>query len=445
MDQFDQGMSERLRRVDPVTDSAYHHRDLNAMLARVTATPRVEKVRWAQGFRLRMGSAAAAAALLTAGGIGALQTAAPSLSFALAGNARVGASTSAVPKSVGGVPFGANDLMRLGANYQFVAGPDLTTSSGTAEAYGLSEPSDLTAASEQLAQLFGVTGTPDAAPADNSGWNISAGAANVYFYADGGVLSWNYNADNVASAVTPVSPPSSTDGSAPIATSTTPTDDTATPPSNDQLLTWAATYEDELGVTSELTDPSFGQGSVSDGNTTTDENSVSFTWSPDGIGTQYEFNFTFDDSGDLLAANGVDGTLNDLGVVPIVSETTAVSTLQSQWNSEFVAPSSPVTQTTTDPNDASTGTDNTSGSGDATGSTGSLPPSTDTTPTTTTTLPTTTVTLDSATLTYGEYTLTSGAVVLLPQYQFNDGWTVLAVDPSVVSVQGGAGFARPLY
>ena len=77
----DSGQSpiDRLRSADPVMNSSYHHADPAAMFARIVAQPRVAKVHFAQGLRLRVASAAAAAALVSVAGIAALQSAGPSL------------------------------------------------------------------------------------------------------------------------------------------------------------------------------------------------------------------------------------------------------------------------------------------------------------------------------------------------------------------------------
>jgi len=77
----------QLRGADPFAGASYEHADLAAMLQRVSAVPRVTKASFAQGFRMKMASAAAAAVLVTSGGIAVLSSAgsmAPALALGAA-------------------------------------------------------------------------------------------------------------------------------------------------------------------------------------------------------------------------------------------------------------------------------------------------------------------------------------------------------------------------
>ncbi len=420
MSEFDPTPEERLSALDPMAQASYAPVDLNATLRRVTAVPLVTKVGLARGLRLRIGSAASAAALATVGGIFALSGAATSLPvLSLGASHSLGAATNdkASPSST------FMPAMRIWGHWVFVAGPDLSTASGSAPTYILSAPSDLTGSSQSIAAVFHVTGDPSQDPATNGYWSIGDNQ-QLSFWTGNGVLSWSFSSANGATAV-------SSDPGTTVPTDTAPVVDQNVP-DNATLDSWAQSYLDALGLTGQVSNTQYS--SHTDPTTGVVQATVSYDWTPNGVDTQQNISFTFDGTGALQWANGVSGSLSDGGSYPTLSEAAGVAALQSQQDSFQGGPIVDPVPGTVVPD--------TTNSGSSTGSAPSSSGSTDTTGSTdvtTTTEPIHTVTLDTATIQYSTYTLTDGTVMLLPQYSYtgDDGstWNVLALDPAYVSVQ----------
>jgi hypothetical protein len=472
MSEFERTPEERLTAMDPFAGAPYAHGDSPAMLSRITATPRVAKVSFAQGFRVRMAGAVAVAALVSVGGIAAINAAGPSLQVLALSTTN---HSGALPKADSSTTTPALGDMRLAENFQFVAGPDLTSGTGTAPSYVLSAPGDFAAASQQIASDLGVSGTPSDTPAANSYWTIGdTTSAYVSFWTDNAELSWNYTNVDLANNATLSSPPATTtpvDGLDP-GTLTPTTSSTTTGLDNAGALADAQSTLSQLGVTGNFGDPSYSTDGPYDNGQVWNE--VTLPWQVGSTDTGISFDFTFDPTGTLVYADGVDVVVSPGDTYPLISEVDAVTALQNQQNSD-VTPGgpilyTPITSPTDVANGSSSGTSSGSSgtpsgtSGDSTSTTigaGTTPvsvPPTDggtgtgdgstTTTTPSDTLPTVTVTLDSASIQYSLYTLSDGAEVLLPQYVFtaDDGstWTVLAVDPSYVSLSTNSGGVTPL-
>jgi hypothetical protein len=462
MSEYEMSPEDRLRAADPAAGAVYRHGDEAAMLARITDTPRVARVGLANGLRLRVGTAAAAAALVTVGGIAALQAASPSLSvLALGGhvaNTRDGAAAM-TPSTA---------LMRLAENYTFVAGPDLTTGIQSAPSYVLSAPGDFAVTSAQIAAALGVTGEPSDTPAANSFWTIGdTNGDYVSFWADSAELNWQFTNvadESTVSAVTtvpstggdfaPSDPETPNSGSEPSESTTTAMSVTGIDDS--AALTLAQEQLSSLGVTGTFGTPIFDtEGPFENGESWTD---VAIPWEVGGPGTGFEFDFSFDPSGTLVSASGVDVSVTQGSDYPLLSEVDGVSALQKQQDSFSGGPIryEPVTTSTDETGGLPVGAGSSSGSpGDTVSTVGTAPDSTlDTTPGTTsdtapTTDPTVSVTLDSVAIQYSEYTLNDGTEVQLPQYVYtgDDGsnWTVLAVNPHFVQVDSANSVEPMIY
>ena len=446
MKEFDVTPEVRLVAQDPAAGASYVHADGPAMLSRVMATPRVAKVTFAHGFRLKMGSAAAAAALVTVGGIATLQAAVPSLSVLALGAshpAKIGAdslSASTVPGSF--MP------VRFFSNLQFQAGPDLTASASSAPTYVVSLPGDLAAASAQIATALGVSGDPSSAPAANSSWTVSDGTNSIYFSTDSGSLFWSYSATSAVVSSGGTGTSSSPGTTVPPTKSDSSTVSTLSDP---QTLALAQGLLSQLGVSGPFGTPTFND--TSDPSATTGEPWVSLSWEPTGVESGFSFGFTFDAQGTLLYANGVNAVVSAGPAYPIMSEVDGVAALQSQQNSYRGGPilstppvaSSPtcVPSTTVSPD----GTTVTASACPPDTSTTSPGPSSD--PSTTTTAPPTIVVLDTVTIQYQQNTLADGTVVLLPQYVYtaDDGSTyyVLAIPSQYVNLSSGSGVTPMMY
>lgn len=429
----------RLRAVDPAAGVTYEHPDVSAMLARVTARPRVERVSFARGFRLRMASAAAAAALVSVGGIVALEAAPSSIPvLALSATSNVHGPGSPEPTSFASGAQSSSEIPMIPADVMFVAGPDLSSQTESAPSYSLTPAGDFGALSQQVATAFGVSGAPSSQPAANSYWTVGNPAGDyLSFWTDSAELNWQYTNASEAGNATP-------DGTPPSSSTTVPTNQAAALATDNADLAAAESLLAETGVSGPFGTPEFSQ---SDGGTGISWTTVTLPWDVGGPGAGFQFDVTYDSTGTVIAADGVDVSVATGQSYPLISQVAGVAALNAQETDLFGSgtttttagptqpgadvnpggPMVPATTTTTAPSSGSDG----SPSGD--GSTSS--PASGRTPRV--------VTLTAASIQYAEYALSDGSEVLLPEWSYtgDDGsqWSVLAVDPAYVSIGGSSG------
>lgn len=432
----------RLRAVDPAAGATYEHPDVSAMLARVTARPRVERVSFARGFRLRMASAAAVAALVSVGGIVALEAAPSSLPvLALSATSSVHSDRSAQSPTSSATPTPDQSLegTMIPADVTFVAGPDLTSQTESAPSYSLTPAGDFGALSQQVAAAFGVSGAPSSSPAANSYWTVGDSSGDfLSFWTDSAELNWQYTNSSEAGNAVP-------DGTPPSSATTVPTNQAGTLATANTDLTAAESLLAATGVSGPFGTPEFSQ---SDGGTGISWTTVTLPWDVGGPGTGFQFDVTYDPTGTVIAADGVDVAVATGQSYPLISQVAGVAALNAQETDRFgsetttsttggpvqpgtdVNPGGPMVPATTPTTGSSSGSTGASAGGGSTSS-----PASGTSPTV--------ITLTSASIQYAEYALSDGSVVLLPEWTYtgDDGsqWSVLAVDPAYVSVGGSSG------
>jgi hypothetical protein len=410
MSEHELAPEERLRALDPAASAGYEPADLAGMLARITATEHVEKVRIADGLRLRIGAAVTAAALVTVGAIGAIEAAAPSLSV-LALGSKQGSTTNATQRP-------GPDLRVLGG-YHFVAGPHLSSEGSSAPIYRISGPADAEADATRISSDLGVPTSPQPIGSPpTSTWTYAGRAGTVQFWNDAGYLSWDYQS---ASPGAVTSPPASTTASS--AAPVFHLADSAPTASEQQDVAAATSLMGGLEVASADIGPA-SSITYDSGNSTNVE--VDFPWRPSGVDTGLNYSFTYDAQGRLLYASGFDGSSSPAESYPLVSPREGVTQLQQQVD-QFTYPSaieSPPTATVS------------GGSGASGGSGTARPGATPNNGETTTTVPQVTVELDSETTMYALFTLSDGTSALLPEYLYSaaDGarWSVIAIEPQYV-------------
>ena len=156
-DEFD-----RLRAANPATNATYTHGDLAAVARRAEMPTSNTTTRFAQGFRLKMASAAMVATLLTSGGIVALESGSSPLPVLTLG----AASSSTAPTAEnlptkGGlsdskIPGGSQSSMRIWGSYEFSASDRLSSSPDQAPVYRVSGSSDPSGLTIDLAKALGI-------------------------------------------------------------------------------------------------------------------------------------------------------------------------------------------------------------------------------------------------------------------------------------------------
>ena len=430
---------DRLRAADPAARSSYVHPDENAMISRIMARAPRSRRHVLRSFQLRMAGSVAVAAALTVGGIAALDGASPSLAvFALAAPH----SRSAIGATKPGNRFGSANraalpMMRIFEDFNFSAGPDLSTAAGTGAAYELQLPTSASAEDARIAAIFGVTGSPVDQNNDGQDFVTTDPSGNFVEYETyDAVPQWSY------SVAIPQAPNTS---------STTSDGTTVQMPSQSTVNGDVQNYLGQLGYNYQVTDPQFSTSNnvvTSPGQPTVTTNQEQATYSVvvDGQVTDQYFDFTVDQNNNVVSADGP--AFNALPAVnyPLQSPAAGVAALEAAQQSQFAA------------NGYSTG----SGSGSNASGT-STPPTPTPTPaatatptttptddTTTTTVPVVNVTLDDETISYQTYQLTDGTVWMLPIYNYTglvnetDGssytgtWSTIAVDPTYIQISNSS-------
>jgi len=384
--------------LDPAAAQPYRHPDLDALISRVVASPRVAPSRVWRSFRFKIGSALAASALVTSGAVALFSGAGPGLTvLALAG------TSANVPRST---------IMMVPEVYSFSAGPSLSLATPNSASYPLTLPDAATEAS-RLAGIFGVSGTPVASNGDTS-WTVSAPSGASLDYETTGLPEWYYSSTSPA-----------------IAPATASSTSLADLPSAATLESDATTYLNELGYGYTVSDPSVSTSTTSstapDGSATTiAEETVDYQVDVNGIGTDQLVSFSVDNNNDLLYASGPAFDVGSSVAYPLQSPADALGVLNAAQQS--------LANEHTSTSDVAPGVAGSTSLGSSTS----------------TTVPVEQVTISDDTLTLQTYVLADGSVWMLPVYDFTgtstdasgatatNTWNELAVDPSYVQITNSA-------
>lgn len=424
---------ERLRAADPAAALTYQHPNATAMIARIMARAPRERRHVLRSFQIRMAASVALAAALTVGGIAALEGAAPSLAvFALAS-----------PKHSPALSYGAStksplatqpsNMMRIYEEFNFTAGADLSANAGTGAAYQLQLPANASTETARLAAIFDVAGNPVDVNSDNQDFTVTNAAGEyVEYQTYDGVPQWSYS-----TAIPQEASSATSDGT------------TVAMPSQVTVEDDVQHYLSQLGYGYQVADPQFsasnnvtsspGQPSV-----TTNEESVTFRITVDGVRTDQYLSLTVDANNTLVSASGPAFGVMPAVSYPLQSPAAGVEVLEAQQRSYFAAngSSGPSTSAGTAAPATSSSSSNTS----PTTPPSSPPSSGDTTTTEPSGPPIVDVTLDSETISYQTYQLTDGSLWMLPIYNYSgavqngDGssytgtWSTIAVDPTFIQI-----------
>lgn len=205
---------------------------------------------------------------------------------------------------VGGIE--SNSLVK----YKFVAGPRLSSRSGSATAYVLASPTDFAAATGTIATALGLPDTVTSLGPQNYNGGSATGP-DVTVDSVGGILNWLYPTwsgnVNTDPALANGSPSIAVDPGAPL-----PTDDQATADAV-QLLQAAGISEDELGAPT----VSRYEAGVN----------VSFQFVAGGLETDQAVQVEYGPGSTVLAASGVVATATASTTYPTISPAQAVGLL----------------------------------------------------------------------------------------------------------------------
>jgi hypothetical protein len=310
IDEFD-----RLRSANPATSTTYEHGDLAAVARRAALPTPNAPTRFAQGFRLKIASAAMAATLLTSGGIVALESSSSPLPVLSLG----AASSSTAPKSEslptsGGlsdskIAGGSQSAMRIWGTYEFTASDSLSSAPSQAPVYRVSGVSDGESLVINLAKTLGVF---DAA--------VDVRVTDGY----GGMpMKWyEYATDNGSISVT-VSEQGATTWYFSSPAVVTPSDNSlnVNTLTKRELASWSNAVIDSLRFDLSLGDATYSIYG--------DQGSVSYQVLVDGIVTDMSVSLGFNNEGAVLWANGTVATFDRMGNYPLISETAGVDNLST--------------------------------------------------------------------------------------------------------------------
>ena len=419
---------DRLRQANPATETSYRHGSLD-VVARRAALPEVSKsVRFAQGFRMKMASAALGAALLTTGAITALETGAPSLPVLALG----GTSHSSTAKSDSMV------MMPSMQNYSFVAGEGLSSATSAAPAFRMVPVADPEGFVIGFAEQVGIY---DAAVSveHQSNDSMSSMTANTetYSYTNNGYTIYLWTSANSLSYWDYST--AATDGSVVSPDSTSSTASGVTIARSD-LTRWGSEFFAGLNTGLQI-----GNFDATDYQCTGcaggDWGGVTATVTAGGYTTDVTMGANFLANGDLVNAYGSAGSLEQVGPYPLISERDGVSKVSEQSDATYLRVRS---------TDGVAPTSSPSGVSGVNPGSPSLPSGGDDAVTTTTAAPKVyEVTLDRATVKLATYTLSDNTSWLVPVFEYHgtwtndtgdqvDGtWTTVAVSSDYITVSSG--------
>lgn len=286
---------QRLAESDPTHASPYTPASYDAMIQRITSSPYPKTATTWRGFKVKMASSVAAASLLTALGITALNTvgsALPVLGFAAASTQR--------SFSLDGTVAAPSTLMRLNTNYQFTGAENFSTQASSGEAYTLVAPGDAVATLAQLAAVLKVD--VGVATSTDNGQSFTATGPRYtgWLVVNGGYFAWGV--DYTLNALSP-----------------------STPLSVEQLKARALSLAHQLG--------GFDLGPATIDNLSSDPLSpvsISVPIVVGGVTSDLAYSFTFAHDGQLIGANGQSFSLQPAGSYPLTSPSGAVSEITAQ-------------------------------------------------------------------------------------------------------------------
>jgi hypothetical protein len=379
---------DRLAALDPAAGQPYEHRNLDALISRVTAQPRHASRRLWRNIELKIAGTLIAGSLVVAGTLAILQGA-PSLPALALQNASANFATAS--------PKGAT-AMQLYAEFDFAAASSLSRSALNAKSYELEIPRHGAIEAAHVASVFGVTGS--ARKTNGTDWTVTSSTGSALDYENSGVPQWYY------SSTTPAIAPA-TKSSVPVGHL----------PSQSSVEADAQNYMGQLGFNYELASPTFSTSTTSTtaadgtGQVTTSTEDVAYTVVIGGVATDESVNFSVGAHNVVAYASGPAFNAGPSYAYPLQSPVAGVAVLNSEQKSKYSSTSK---------------TSKRSG-----------PPIVD-------------VTLHSDTLSLQTYELTGGTWWLLPEYHYQGVastksglstsiWNELAIDPSYVRVNNSTG------
>jgi hypothetical protein len=382
---------DRLAALDPAAGQPYEHRNLDALISKITAEPRHASRRLWRNIELKIAGTLIAGSLVAAGTLALVQGVAPTLpALALQNAASTKFAVAAQAPQAG--------PMQPYAEYVF-SGSGLSTTAPSALSYRVAIPANASQEAARLAEVFGVTGTPVNTNGDGSDWLVKSATGAALDYENTGVPQWYYSSTSPAIA--------------PATESTTPVNPL---PSEATVAADARHFLAQLGYGYGVSSPSFSTSTTSSvaangtSQVTSSTEDVAFDVVVDGVTTDQTVSISVGENNVLAYASGPAFNVGASEGYPLQSPSSGVTQLNAAQKAKL----------------SSAGT-----------STASPPPVID-------------VALSSDTITLETYELTNGQWWLLPVYHYQGAftgttgvastgtWDELAIDPSYVQINNAA-------
>jgi hypothetical protein len=384
-------VEDRLAALDPAAGQPYQHRNLDALISRITAEPRQATRRLWHNIELKIAGTLVVGSLVAAGTIALVQGVAPSLpALALQNVAGTKFAVAAeAPKAGPMQPY---------AEYHFNA-DDLSTNTPASPSYRLAIPANAAHEAAIIASVFGVAGSPVNTNGDGSDWTVNGAAGAALDYENTGVPQWYYSSTSPAIA--------------PATASSTPVNPL---PSEAVVAADAQRYLAEIGFSYTIASPNFSTSTTSSvaangtSQVTSSTEDVAYSVVVGGVETDQTVSFSVGQNNVLAYASGPAFDVGTSAAYPLESPVAGVAQLNAAQKAKFAS---------------------------AATSTAAAPPVID-------------VTLSDDTISFQTYELTDGTWWLLPVYHYQGAftgttgaastgtWEQLAIDPSYVQVNNNA-------
>lgn len=306
-------LDSRLASLDPAAGRPYAHRNLEAMIERVTREPARARRRWWLGFRFKIVGAVGASAAVTAAAVvalGGVGTGLPlvAIQSALTGAGQLSATTFA-PSS----PPSSISSNALAPSQYVVARSALSTSTPAVESRRILLPVSPSKEIARLAKVFGVSG-PAHFDASTRQWTVASGSGAAIEYDAAGLATWYY------SSSTPSVAPATASGRA-----------ATTMPSTRSVERLATRYLRRLGVGYAVASPRVSTSTVSSlvhgRAVTSSQETLTCTVRVEGVATSQSVVVTVDAHDRLLYASGPVFRLGQGLAYPLRSASKAVAAL----------------------------------------------------------------------------------------------------------------------
>jgi hypothetical protein len=382
---------DRLAALDPAAGQPYEHKNLDALISKITAQPRHAPRRLWRNIELKIAGTLVAGSLVVAGTLALVQGAAPTLPALALQN--VAGTKFAVAAQV---PTKAGPMQPY-AEYVF-SGATLSSSAPSALSHRLTIPSIAAQEAGRLARVFGVDGTPVNTNGDGSDWLVKSTTGAALDYESTGVPQWYYSSTSPAIA--------------PAEASSTPVNPL---PSEATVAADAQRYLAQMGFSYTVSSPNFSTSTTSsvaaDGTSqvTSSTEDVAFDVVVGGVTTDQTVSFSVGENNVLAYASGPAFNAGTPYGYPLESPTAGVAQLNAAQKAKF-----------------------------SSGASVASPP------------PVIDVALNGDSITLQTYELTDGTWWLLPVYHYQGAftgtsgvastgtWDELAIDPTYVQINNSA-------